>query len=54
VAVEATTSPEANSSMPVTTTRLVPNHCTAFDDSGAITMSAPAKGNVRSPASKAE
>ena len=38
----------------MTTTRLVPNHWTAFDDSGAITMNATANGSVRSPASKAE
>ena len=54
MAVDATTRPEANSSIPVTTTRFVPNHCTVFDDSGAITISANANGSVRTPASNAE
>ena len=53
VDVDATARPDANSSMPVTTTRFVPNHCTALDDSGAMTISANANGSVRSPASNA-
>jgi hypothetical protein len=39
--------------MPATTTRLVPNSCTAFDDNGASTIRANANGSVRRPASNA-